>query len=122
MGVEPTGPQRPPEAVQRAWGQRSSVGGLQTLQAGSAAGPGGQPCPLGRRFGLPRRCDGSEVLPHGLDHSSPPDPEAGADSNSSIKQQPDGGRCFLQDCALLVNQPQGYQGTDGVTGKEEKRQ
>lgn len=71
-------------------------------------------------LGLPGRRDGREVFPHGLDHSPPPDPETGTDTNSSVKQQPDGGRCLLQDGALLVNQPQGYQGTDGVTGREKE--
>lgn len=61
------------------------------------------------------RRDGGEVLPHGLDHSSPPHPEARTNSNPSIKQQPDGSRGFLQDRTLFINQPQSHQGPDGIT-------
>jgi hypothetical protein len=68
--------------------------------------------------GSPGWCNGSEVLPHGLDHSSPPNPETCTNSNSSIKQQPDRSSCLLHYSTLFVNQPQGHQGTNGVTGKK----
>ena len=72
--------------------------------------------------GSPGRRDGGEVLPHGLDHSSPPHPEARTDSNPSIKQQPDGSRRFLQDCALFINEAQSHQGPDGITRRKQNIQ
>lgn len=72
--------------------------------------------------GSPGRRDGGEVLPHGLDHSSPPHPEARTNSNPSIKQQPDGGRRFLQDCTLFINEPQSHQGPDGITRRKQNIQ
>lgn len=79
-----------------------------------------QPCGPGLHPGLPGWRDWREVFPHGLDHSSSPNPEPRANSNSSVKQQPDGSRCFLQDSTLFVNQPQRYQRTNGITGREKR--
>lgn len=117
--LSPLGPSSP-VAMLRACGQRGRRGALQTFQAGCCGRPRRTALPTLLALDLPGRRDGREVFPHGLDHSPSPDPETGTDSDSSIKQQPDGGRCLLQDGALLVNQPQGYQGTDGVTGREKE--
>lgn len=99
----------------QGWGHESSMRGFWTYHR-----PQGPALPSSLPSVLPGWCDGSEVFPHGLDHSSPPNPEPCTNSNSSIKQQPDGSSCFLQDCTLFINQPQSYQGTNGITEQRKK--
>ena len=69
---------------------------------------------------LPWWCDWSEVFTHGLDNSSTPDPETHTDPNSSIKQQPDGSRCFLHYTTLLIDKPECDKGTNCIAGETEK--
>lgn len=99
----------------RGSGHKSSTRGCQLCLGLKGPALRIRPAP-----GLPGWRDWSEVFPHGLDHSSSPNPEPRTNSNSSVKQQPDGSRCFLQDSTLFINQPQSYQRTNGIAGREEK--
>lgn len=42
---------------------------------------------------IPRRSDRGQVLAHGLDDSTAPDPQTDTDAHSSIQQQPDWSWC-----------------------------
>lgn len=109
-----------PSSTWLCWGlgqksSRSKLKGKSKWLCGELRGLSGlHPCCL------PWWCDGSEVFPHGLDHSSPPDPKTCTYSNSSIKEQPDRSNSFLQDSTLFINQPQSYKGANGITGRERK--
>lgn len=94
-----------------------STGRVAPPPAEQGAGPQGRPPPPAPRRTLPGRCDGGQVLPHRLDDSPAPDPQADADPRASVEQQPDGSRHPGGHVARLVDQVERDQRPYGVAGR-----
>ena len=62
--------------------------------------------------------NGGKVLAHSLDDSTTPHPESSADAHTPVQQQPNGCGIIWINTAGLVNQPQGYQWSNGITEEE----
>lgn len=65
--------------------------------------------------------DRREVPAHGLDYSAAPHPKSSADAHTAIQQEPNGCRFTRSHAARLVNQPQSYQRSNGITVEERMR-
>lgn len=67
----------------------------------------------------PGGCDWCQVLPHGLDNSSSPNPQPYADANTTIKQKPYWCCYLCRHILSCINKIQSNQRTNGIAGRKE---
>lgn len=67
---------------------------------------------------IPWGGNGGKIFAHSLNHSATPHPQSSADAHASIQQQPNGCGFIRIHIASSVNQPQGYQRSNGITAEE----
>ena len=66
----------------------------------------------------PGRCNLSEILPHSLDHPTPPDPETEGDPDAPVEQDPDGGETLCRHGPGRTDQPQTHERPNRIAAKD----